>query len=33
LGIGALQVSPALILTQDELDELRDGVRAALEAA
>jgi len=33
LGIGALQVSPALILTQDELDELRDGVRAALDAA
>ena len=33
LGIGALQVSPALILTQSELDELRDGVRAALDAA
>ena len=33
LGIGALQVSPALILTQGELDELRDGVRAALDAA
>ena len=32
LGIGALQVSPALVLTQDELDELRDGVRAALDA-
>jgi adenosylmethionine-8-amino-7-oxononanoate aminotransferase len=33
LGIGALQVSPALILTQGELAELRDGVRAALDAA
>ena len=33
LGIGALQVSPALILTQGELDELRDGVRAGLDAA
>src|SRR5215211_3146963 len=26
LGIGALQVSPALVLTPDELDELRDGL-------
>ena len=33
LGIGALQVSPTLVLTGDELDELRDGVRGALDAA
>jgi adenosylmethionine-8-amino-7-oxononanoate aminotransferase len=33
LGIGALQVSPALVLTGDELDELRDGVLNALAAA
>jgi putrescine aminotransferase len=33
LGIGALQVSPALILSQDELDELSDGLRGALDAA
>jgi putrescine---pyruvate transaminase len=33
LGIGALQVSPALVLTHDELGELHDGIRAALEAA
>jgi adenosylmethionine-8-amino-7-oxononanoate aminotransferase len=33
LGIGALQVSPALVLTGDELDELRDGVLHALAAA
>ena len=33
LGIGALQVSPALVLTGDELDELSDGMRGALDAA
>jgi hypothetical protein len=33
LGIGALQVSPALVLTHDELDALRDGIRGALDAA
>jgi putrescine aminotransferase len=33
LGIGALQVSPALVLTQDELGELHDGIRGALDAA
>ncbi|HET7929029.1 MAG TPA: aspartate aminotransferase family protein, partial [Actinomycetota bacterium] len=33
LGIGALQVSPALVLTGDELDELRDGVLDSLAAA
>lgn len=33
LGIGALQVSPALVLTGDELDELSEGVRGALDAA
>ncbi len=32
LGIGALQVSPALVLDPGELDELRDGLRAALDA-
>jgi len=32
LGIGALQVSPALVLDGDELDELRDGLKAALDA-
>jgi putrescine aminotransferase len=32
LGIGALQVSPALVLDRDELDELRDGLSAALDA-
>jgi putrescine---pyruvate transaminase len=33
LGIGALQVSPALVLTQDELGELHDGIGGALDAA
>jgi adenosylmethionine-8-amino-7-oxononanoate aminotransferase len=32
LGIGALQVSPALVLDRDELGELRDGLSAALDA-
>ncbi len=32
LGIGALQVSPALVLDPGELDELRHGMKAALDA-
>ena len=32
LGIGALQVSPALVLDAGERDELREGLRAALDA-
>lgn len=32
LGTGALQVSPALVIDRDQLRELHDGVRAALDA-
>jgi putrescine---pyruvate transaminase len=32
LGVGALQVSPALIVGDDDLEELRDGIGAALDA-
>jgi 4-aminobutyrate aminotransferase-like enzyme len=31
LGTGALQISPPLVLTDDELQELADGLRAVLD--
>ena len=31
LGIGALQISPPLVIDGDELKELREGLRSALD--
>jgi adenosylmethionine-8-amino-7-oxononanoate aminotransferase len=32
LGIGALQISPPLVIGAGELNELREGLRSALDA-